>query len=129
MRVRARALQAHYTLLRASRYTRALGNVRERKKGGDREGERAREGDVENTLHSRNYWLYVYEKARLLVIRMCMCSVVFVTRFLRLFSLIASSSRVETRADFVVSRSSRTPILLFSRRHRTLEWKIVENRS
>lgn len=53
MRVRARALQVHYTLLRASRYTRALGNVRERKKGGDREGERAREGDVENTLHSR----------------------------------------------------------------------------
>lgn len=45
---------------------------------------------------------------------MCMCSVVFVTRFLRLFSLIASSSRVETRADFVVSRSPRisdTPLL------------------
>lgn len=39
MSVRARALQARYTPLRASRYTRALGNVRERKKGGDREGE------------------------------------------------------------------------------------------
>lgn len=79
-----------------------------------------RENEQEKGMWRTRYTV-AREKARLLVIRMCMCSVVFVTRFLRLFSLIASSSRVETRADFVVSRSPRTPILLFSRRHRTLE--------
>lgn len=66
--------QPRYTLLRASRYTRALGNVRERKKGGDREGERAGGGDVENTLHSRTR-----EGATIGYIRVC--SAVFVDAF------------------------------------------------
>lgn len=48
---RARALYRR-TVFLTSRHTRAPGNVRERKKGGKREGKRTREGNVENTLHS-----------------------------------------------------------------------------
>lgn len=72
---RARALtDAHRrtaSLTSRPRHTRALGNVRERKKGGKREGERTREGDVENALYS----CMLVEVARAYV---CVCGCVYV---------------------------------------------------
>lgn len=70
-----------------------------------------RENEQEKGMWRTRYTV-AREKARLLVIRMCMCSVVFVTRFLRLFSLIASSSRDESRLCRVsFTTYSDTPLL------------------
>lgn len=112
--VRARAVthrrtQAHVRGFSTSRprHTRALGNVRERKKGGKREGERTREGDVENTLytavceqkHRVCIWRYIYTYAHVYYMNMYVTSCVCVCNAFpsAVFSLIASSSRRDKR--------------------------------